>query len=116
MKIGNVNGVAVTRDGVETILHLDSNVRDQLTEKALFVINPGLENDDAPVVMVKPGPPGGRPLQSNAKIKGVNSYPLWLLTEIPEKLQDFVNEPQVREGIRQLKKIGKELEKKQSNQ
>lgn len=116
VKIGKVKGIKITRDGVETVLNLDSNVRRQLTDKALFVIHPGFENGDVPVVMVKPGAPGGIPLRKNARIRGVNSYPLWLLTEIPKKLKEFENEPQVREGMRQLEKFRDKLEKKQSGQ
>jgi hypothetical protein len=114
LEIGKVEQVRLADDGVEVTVFIRPAARKQLTDKALFVIDPGLDKKTSPIVRVKAGPPGGGPLQGGTKIRGMNSLALWEVSDFPERLKEFMNEPQLKEGLRQLDELGQELQHRKS--
>ena len=63
------------------------------------------------MLRVKAGPGGTAPLAANARVKGVNSYTLWQLDDYSQKVLEFINEPQLQEGIKRLEQFGNEFKK-----
>jgi ABC-type transporter Mla subunit MlaD len=111
IEVGRVLGLQVAGDGVEMEVFLGREVRAQLTENALFVIDPGTAQGGRPVLRVKAGAGGTAPLAANARLQGVNSFTLWQLDDYSQKVLEFMNEPQLQEGIKRLEQFGKELKK-----
>jgi len=111
VEVGRVLGLQVAGDGVEMRIFLGDKVRQQLTETALFVIDPGPAQSGRPVLRVKPGAGGTAPLAANARLRGVNSFTLWQLDDYSRKVLELMNEPQLQEGIKRLEKFGNELKK-----
>ncbi|MBW6479827.1 MAG: MCE family protein [Bacteroidales bacterium] len=105
--IGNVKNIKLASDGVEVIIVLNQNVREYLTTNALFAIDPGVDNGSLPVVRVKAGQAGGAPLAQNARLKGMNSFVLWQVTDIPQKINDFINDPHLQNSLQQIEKLTK---------
>ena len=91
-------------------MFIKPEAREQLTDRALFVIDPGQGKNAHPVVRVKAGSPGGGPLLGGTKLRGMDSMPLWEVADFPEKLRDLMNEPQLKEGLRRLDELGRELQ------
>ncbi len=111
IKVGRVLGLQVAGDGVKIRLFLGKEVRQQLTETALFVIDPGTAQGGRPVLRVKAGAGGTPPLAANSRLRGVNSCALWQLDDYSQKVLEFMNEPQLQEGIKRLEQFGNELRK-----
>lgn len=111
IEVGRVLGLQIAGDGVEMRVFLGKEVRRQLTETALFVIDPGTAQGGGPVLRVKAGAGGTAPLAANARVKGVNSYTLWQLDDYSQKVLEFINEPQLQEGIKRLEQLGNEFKK-----
>jgi phospholipid/cholesterol/gamma-HCH transport system substrate-binding protein len=111
LEIGKVQGLQIAGNEVEVKIFLSRENREQLTDKALFVIDPGLENGGRPVVRVKAGSGGGGPLQENARLRGVNSFALWKLNDYSEKMFELINEPQLQESLKRLEQLGNEFTK-----
>lgn len=111
LEIGKVQEIRIASDGVEVFLFIKPDNRKQLTDKALFVIDPGLGDSPLPVVRVKAGARGGRALQRDTRLRGMSSIVLWQVADFPEKIQELMNEPQLKESIRRLDELGQELQK-----
>ncbi|MDK9708301.1 MAG: MCE family protein [Desulforhopalus sp.] len=109
VEIGKVQQLQIAGDGVALSIFLKKEVREQLTDHALFVIDPGADRNSTPVVRVKAGAGGVAPLPAKVRLKGVNSYALWQLNDYSQKVFEFINEPQLQEGIKRLEQLGSEL-------
>ena len=111
LEVGRVLGLQVAGDGVEIKVFLGSKVRQQLTDRALFVIDPGTARGDRPVLRVRAGAGGTAPLAAKARLRGVNSFALWQLDDYSQKVLEFMNEPQLQEGLKRLEQLGNEMKK-----
>jgi hypothetical protein len=111
VEVGTVEQLQIAGDGVAFLIFLKKEVREQLTDHALFVIDPGADRKSIPVVRVKAGSGGIAPLPAKSRLKGVNSYALWQLNDYSQKVFEFINEPQLQEGIKRLEQLGGELKK-----
>jgi hypothetical protein len=111
VEVGKVQELQIAGDGVAFSIFLKKEIREQLTDHALFVIDPGADRKSTPVVRVKAGSGGVAPLPVKSRLKGVNSYALWQLNDYSQKVFEFINEPQLQEGIKRLEQLGGELKK-----
>lgn len=107
VEIGSVQDIKIASDGVEVIIVLNQDVRNLLTANALFAVDPGFDNGSLPVVRVKAGQAGGIPLEPNTRLKGMNSFTLWQVVDIPQKINDFINDPHLQDSLQQIEKLTK---------
>ncbi len=107
IKIGRVLDLKISRDGVAIVLFLPDEVRHQLTDHALFVIDPSGDGGQPPIIRVKDLSRTGHPLKRNMRLKGVDSLLVWQLSDLQEKVQRIMNDPHVREDLLHLQGGGK---------
>lgn len=111
IQIGRVLDLKIARDGVAIGIFLPADVRDQLTDKSLFVIDNREDKGTGPIIRVKNLSKSGNPLIAGMRLKGVDSFMVWQLSDFQEKVKKILNDPRVKEDLNQLRDLGGKVQK-----